>query len=96
MNALSRLAVPTASAAAVLALSTSLAAALPHFVAPLVASHGALVDVTEAETLACQVRSGRTWDDCNGETAGKALIRDAERAALPARSRDRAADARSR
>jgi len=96
MNAFSRLAVPSASAAAVLALSTSLAAALPHFVVPLVAGHGALVDVAEAETLACMVRGGRSWDDCDAETAGKALIRDAERAAVSARSRERAADARSR
>jgi len=96
MNALSRLAVPTAAAAAVLALSSSLAAALPHFVAPLVAPHGVLVDVAEAETLACQARSGRDWDDCDAETAGKALIRDAELERVSARPRDRAADGRIR
>jgi len=95
MNVLSRLTLPAASAAAVLALSTSLAA-LPHFVAPLVAVHAVAIDVAEAETLACQVRSGRSWDDCDAETAGKALIRDAERAQVSARSRDRAADARGR
>lgn len=84
MKSLSRFATPLASAAALLALSFSWFSAVPRL-APVVLALAAPFDAAEAETLVCEVRSGRSRDECGAETEGKALIREAELAQASAR-----------
>jgi hypothetical protein len=75
-----------------------LAASMSVFsvVVPTVLARAEPLDVAEAETVVCQLRSGRSHDACGAETEGKALIRDAERSLAAAGRPARARAARAR
>jgi hypothetical protein len=77
MTYLPRLAV-VALAATLLTASFSLFCAVPRVVMPAIAAHPTAFDPAEAEILACQHDSGRSYAQCEAESEGKALIRDAE------------------
>lgn len=79
MTSLPRLAV-AALAAVPLAASFSLFGAVARGETPAVATPAvaAAFDLREAEIQACRHRTGRDYADCEDETEGKALVRDAE------------------
>jgi hypothetical protein len=72
-----RLAV-AALAATLLTASFSLLCAVPRAVVPAIAAHPTVFDIAEAEVQACERAGDRSRAQCEAESEGKALIRDAE------------------